>query len=101
MMEPAERRSLPARQPARAAVVLAGYAVVVTLVGALLSFRFSGPLLPLLCIMAGMALLVPLAVMIPRPRPEGGAPGNNIPVLKRPRPGADQPRQGAPDQAGP
>lgn len=80
-----QRRSLPVRQPARAAVVLAGYVLAVALVSGLLGLRFSGVLLLLMCVSWGAILLVPLAVLVQRPTPDVEAPVNGVPVLKRPR----------------
>lgn len=76
-------RSLPNRQPARAVVVLSWYLVAVAAGTGLLHLRFSTALSWLLSAMWAVALLVPLAILAPRPRVRSAE--NTTPVLKRTR----------------
>jgi hypothetical protein len=75
---------LPRKQSARAACVVLLYSLAVALVAVLLTYRFGDALGGLLTAFWAFALLVPLAIAAPRPRPAEEADQTQLePVLKR------------------
>ena len=73
---------LPDRQPARAAEAVGYYLMAVVIVAGGLQLRWPGNVSIVLAILWAMALLVPLAVLAPRPTPESASPDTR-PVLAR------------------
>lgn len=73
---------IPHRQPARALSCAGVYLLAVTIIAGLLQLRAPGTLGAVLTAIISMGLLVPLAVVLPSPRPER-APTDSRPILTR------------------
>lgn len=73
---------LPERQPARALACAAAYLVAVAVLAGLIQFKAPGGLGLVLALILAMGLLVPLAVLLPVPRPERTATETR-PILNR------------------
>lgn len=74
--------------------MIGGYLATVAVIAGALFLIGNGPTVPLLSAGFALLLLVPLAVLLPVPRPESALDPDRGPVLKRAKPPA-QPGESA------